>query len=81
MTWPKKDLFAVTVDGEVLINIRALDEENPPPLALQKNVFVGVPLTPTEKKALSEQTYDAHSALAAAIASERRKRGGRKKQQ
>lgn len=80
MSWPKTDLFAITVDGEMLINILALDEENPPPLALRRNVFVGVSLTAQEKELLSEHTYDAHSALAAAIASERRKRNGRKKQ-
>jgi hypothetical protein len=75
MTWPKRDMFAVTVDGVVLVNILALDEENPPPLALQRGVFVGVALTEAEQTRVSESVYDAMSELAATISGRRRRRG------
>ena len=78
MTWPKRDMFAVTVDGAVLINILALDEDNPPPLALRKGVFVGVVLTEREKKLLSENVYDAMSEVAATIGAQRRRKRGRR---
>jgi hypothetical protein len=74
MTWPKRDMFAVTVDGVVLVNILALEEENPPPLALQRGVFVGVVLTEEENKLVSERVYDAMSELAATISGQRRRR-------
>ncbi len=72
MTWPKRDMFAVTVDGVVLVNILALEEENPPPLALQRGVFVGVVLTEAENKLVSERVYDAMAELAATISGKRR---------
>ncbi len=74
MSWPKKDMFAVTSDGAVLINVLALDEDNPPPLALRKGVFVGVVLTKSEKKLLGERAFDAASDVAAAISGHRRRR-------
>ena len=74
MTWPKRDMFAVTVDGVVLVNILALEEENPPPLALQTGVFVGVALTETEKQLVGERVHDALSELAATISGQRRRR-------
>jgi hypothetical protein len=67
-------MFAVTVDGVVLVNILALEEDNPPPLALQRGVFVGVALTETEQKLVSEHIYDALSELAATISGQRRRR-------
>ncbi len=74
MTWPKRDLFAVTVDGVVLVNILALEEDHPPPLALQRGVFVGVALSDTEQQLASERVYDALSELAATIGGRRRMR-------
>ncbi len=74
MTWPKRDLFAVTVDGVVLVNILALEENNPPPLALQRGVFVGVALTEEENKLVGERVHDAMSELAATISGQRRRR-------
>ena len=78
MTWPKRDMFAVTVDGAILINVLALDEDNPPPLALRKGVFVGVVLTEKETKLLSERTFDAASEIAATISGQRRRRRPRR---
>ena len=71
--WPKRDLFAVTVDGAVLMNVLALEEEKPPELALQKGVFVGVALTQAEARLVSERVYDAMSELAATISGKRRR--------
>jgi hypothetical protein len=79
MSWPKRDLFAITADGVILVNIRALDEDNPPPLGLQKGIFVGVALTRRETKLLSEEVYDAMAAFAASRAGRRRLRGGSRK--
>ena len=73
MTWPKRDMFAVTVDGVVLVNILALEEKNPPALALQRGVFVGVVLTEAENKLVGEGVYDALSELAATISGQRRR--------
>ena len=72
MTWPKRDMFAVTADGAILVNILALNEKNPPRLALQKGVFVGVALTAEESKLLSENVYDAMAETAARISGQRR---------
>jgi hypothetical protein len=74
MSWPKRDMFAVTVDGVVLINIPALDEDNPPPLAVRKGVFVGVALTDKERRLLYECAYDTTSEVAALISGGRRRR-------
>jgi len=78
VSWPKKDMFAVTVDGAVLINILALDEDNPPPLALRKGVFIGVVLTEKEKRLLGERAFDATSEIAATISGQRQRRGTRR---
>ena len=78
MSWPKRDMFAVTADGAVLINILALDEDNPPPLALRKGVFVGVVLTEADKKLLNENAFDAMSAVASAMCGQRRRRRQRR---
>ncbi len=77
MSWPTKDMFAVTADGAVLINVLAIDEDNPPPLALQKGVFVGIVLTEGETKLASERVYDALSELAVTISGRRRPGVGR----
>ncbi len=74
MSWPKRDMFAVTIDGVVLVNILALEEDNPPPLAFQRGVFVGVALTDAERELVSERVYDAMSELAATISGHRRRR-------
>jgi hypothetical protein len=66
-------MFAVTVDGAILINILALDEDSPPPLALRKGVFVGVVLTEKEKQLLGEGVFDATSEAAAIISGKRRR--------
>ena len=79
MSWPKRDLFAVTSDGAVLVNILALDESNPPPLALRKGVFVGVVLTEKEKKLFGERAFDAASDIASTISGQRRRRRPRRR--
>jgi len=73
VTWPKRDLFAVTADGEVLLNVLALEEDTPPPLARRKGVFVGVRLTTAERRLLSECVYDATAEVAARISGRRRR--------
>jgi hypothetical protein len=67
-------MFAVTADGSILINVLALEEDDPPPLALQKGVFVGVVLTESETKLVSEKVYDALSELAGIIRAQRHRR-------
>ena len=67
-------MFAITSDGAILINILALDEDSPPPLALRKGVFVGVVLTEKEKRLLGERGFDAASEIAATISGQRRRR-------
>jgi hypothetical protein len=67
-------MFAITADGAILINILALEEDNPPPLALRKGIFVGVVLTENERKLLGERAFDAASDIAAAIGGQRRRR-------
>jgi hypothetical protein len=67
-------MFAVTVDGKVLLNARALDDVDMTKLARQKHVFVGVVLTKREVRRLSERVYDACSEAAAFISGKRRKR-------
>ena len=75
MKWPKEDMFAITVDGKVLINARALDDADLAKLAEKKTgVFVGVVLQARESRLLSEHLYDACSEAAARIGGRRRKR-------
>ncbi len=76
MSWPARDMFAVTADGTILINILALKEKRPPRLALQKGIFVGVALTEVESKLLQELLYDASSDAAARIARTKHVRSG-----
>ena len=73
MSWPARDMFAVTVDGVVLLNARALEHEDLQDLAKSKGTFVGVPLTARELRTLSENVYDASSETAAFICRRRRK--------
>ena len=73
MTGPKRDMFAVTTDGVIVVNILALNEKDPPRLALQKGLFVGVALTAEESKLLGENVYDAMAETAARINGERRR--------
>jgi hypothetical protein len=67
-------MFAITSDGTLLINILALEEDAPPPLARRRGVFVGVALTKKETKLLSVRAYDATSEVAATISGQRRRR-------
>lgn len=78
MTWPKRHLFAVTEDGAVYVNVLALEERTPPPLAQKHTYFVGVELTRTEKALLDERLYDAMAEAAALIGGRRRKDGARR---
>lgn len=66
MSWPTRDMFAVTIDGVVLVNAKAFDEDIRE-LIKQKNVFVGVPLAPHDVKMLLEHLYDSSSEVAAMI--------------
>ncbi len=79
MSWPKEDIFAVTLDGKVLLNARALDGVDLGELAKKKNIFVGVVLTKREVRSLSESFYDASSEAAAVIVGARRKKKLNKK--
>ncbi len=78
MSWPKKDMFAVTVDGKVLMNARCLEGVDLAKLAGKKGVFVGVVLQPRELRLLSEHVYDACSEAAARISGGRWKRKRRR---
>ncbi len=74
MSWPKEDLFAVTVDGRVLMNARCLDDVDLAKLVRKKGVFVGVVLQARELRLLSERLYDAYSEAAAQFSGRRRRR-------
>jgi hypothetical protein len=74
MTWPKRDMFAITLDGRVLLNAHALEEVDVAELVRKKNVFVGVVLRPNEVRKLTERLYDASSEVAAFIVGKRRKK-------
>ncbi len=78
MSWPKEDLFAVTVDGKVLMNARALDDVDIAKLAGKKGVFVGVVLDKREVRELLARFYDASSEAAARIGGGHRKRKRRR---
>jgi len=73
MSWPTKDIFAITVDGAILINVLALEEDNPPDLALRPGVFVGVLVTEAEHQLVSERVYNALSEIASIISGRRRR--------
>ncbi|HEX7602609.1 MAG TPA: hypothetical protein VF316_13425 [Polyangiaceae bacterium] len=78
MSWPKEDMFAITIDGRVLMNARALDDVDLAELATQKGVFVGVVLSKGEVRKLSLRMHDASSEAAAFISGGRpRKKGHR----
>jgi hypothetical protein len=74
MSWPKRDMLAVTADGRILLNAKALEGVDVVKLVGQKNVFVGVVLRPNEVRELSERMYDASSEAAAFIVGKRRRR-------
>ena len=73
MSWPKRDLVAVTVDGRVLMNARCLDDVDLAELAKKDGVFVGVVLTKREVQELLERMYDAASEAAAFVSGRRRR--------
>jgi hypothetical protein len=74
MRWPRERLFAVTIDGKVLMNANALDDINLNELVRSGDVFVGVVLTPAEVRRVQTQFTDAASEVAAAISGRRKKR-------
>jgi hypothetical protein len=77
--WPRERLFAVTTDGRLLMNARALDEVNLAELAQQPETFVGVVLDASEVRRLQRQFTDAASEVAAAISGRRKRRGGQRR--
>lgn len=77
MTWPKADMFVVTLDGKILMNARALEGVDIAELAGKKNVFVGVELDPNEVRDLGERIYDASSEAASVFVGRRRKKSRR----
>ena len=79
MSWPKEDMFAVTIDGRVLINARAFEKADIVKLARKKGVFIGVPVALGDVRILLEHVYDASSEVAARISGQRRWRRGRSK--
>ena len=79
MSWPREDMFAVTSDGKVLMNARALDDIDLAELAAKKGVFVGVVLSKGEVRKLSERMYDASSEAAAFISGDRRRKKGHRR--
>jgi hypothetical protein len=67
VSWPKEDMFAVTVDGKILLNAHALDGIDLAKLVKKKGVFVGVVLTGRELRKLKEHVWDGCSEAAAYI--------------
>lgn len=78
MKWPKEDMFAITIDGKVLMSARALDDVDLAELATKKGTFVGVVLSKAEVRKLSERMYDASSEAAAFISGKRRRKSRRR---
>ncbi len=76
--WPRKRLFAVSIDGKVLMNARALDDVDLAELAQRPDTFVGVVLDASELRRVREQFTDAASEVAAAISGWRNKQGPRR---
>lgn len=72
-------MFAITLDGKILMNAHALDHVDIAELAGKKGVFVGIALRPSEVRMLSEHLDDASSSAAAFISGARRKRTRRRK--
>lgn len=73
MTWPNEDMFAVTFDGKILMNARALDNIDLAKLVTKRTgIFVGVVLTKREVRELAERMYDASSEVAARFGTRRR---------
>jgi hypothetical protein len=70
--WPREQLFAVTVDGKVLMNAQALDDADLATLATRRDVFVGVILQADEVRRLRRAIRDATSEAAASISGARR---------
>ncbi|HEX7601190.1 MAG TPA: hypothetical protein VF316_06270 [Polyangiaceae bacterium] len=79
MSWPKEDMFAITIDGRVLMNARALDDVDLAELATKKGTFIGVALSKAEVRKLSERMYDASSESAAFISGGRRRKKRRRR--
>jgi hypothetical protein len=67
-------MFAVTVDGKVLVNARVFETENLVKLAQQKGVFIGVPISKRDVRVLLEHVYDSCSEVAGEISSKRIRR-------
>lgn len=74
MRWPRESLFAVTIDGKVLMNARALDDVDLAELALKPETFIGVVVDAEELRRVREQFTDAASEAAAAISGRRNKK-------
>lgn len=75
MSWPKEDMFAITIDGKVLMNARALDDVDLAELATKKGIFIGVVLNKREVRLLLRRLSEASSETAAYISGGRRRRG------
>jgi hypothetical protein len=73
MRWPRERLFAVTIDGKVLMNARALEDVDLAELVQREDTFVGVVLDASEVRRLREQFTDAASEAAAGISGRRKK--------
>ncbi len=67
MSWSKKDLFAITFDGTLLMNADTLDETDLAKLMREEPVFIGIPIGPREARRLRKNLRDACSEAAANI--------------
>jgi len=76
--WPRERLFAVTIDGKLLMNARAIDDIDLAELARRSDTFIGVILTASELRRVSKQFTDAASEAAAGIGGKRRKKKARR---
>ena len=73
MSWPTRDMLAVTIDGKVLLNANALEGVDLAKLSGKKGVFVGVVLQPRELRLLVRRLSDSTSEAAAYISGGRRR--------
>lgn len=76
--WPERDIVALSPDGTVFLNARVLERPDLRALAVRRDVFVGIRLTPKELRDLRTGLYDGAAEASAFIAGRRWKRDKRR---
>jgi hypothetical protein len=74
VTWPPRDLFAVTLDGTLLVNARALEADPDAQVSGASTTFYGATLTRKEAQLLRAAIAEAATEAVARIDGARRAR-------